>query len=364
MTSRAVMISRFSILLLASTSLLAACQEQHQAVPAPARPVLVQTVAFEPHVAERTFVATIRPRIESDLGFRVGGKIAQRQVNVGDVVSAGQVLATLDEADLRLQVEQAEAERAAASAALTQAEAELRRVGELRAQGWSTTATQERQTAIAEEARGRLARGERALSLARNALSYATLTADAAGVVTAISAEPGQVVAAGQVVVRVAQSAEKEAVVAVPEAQMRDIREAMASVTLWSDPNATFKASLRELSASADPATRTYLARFSIPEADARVQLGMTATLHLTEQAGANVARLPLSALFAQGEGPGVWVIGADGRPTLKPVQVEAYESRDVLIRSGLKDGEQVVTLGVQKLDPTQRVRVVQALQF
>ncbi len=356
--------SRSTLLGLALVAGLAACQEKPTAAAKPDRPVLVQEVAFEARVQERTFVATIRPRVETDLGFRVPGKVAQRLVNAGDRVQAGQSLMILDATDLRLQAEQAEAENRAAGAALSQAQSELDRLSALRGQGWSTAAAFDRQNAAVEEARGRAARAERALSLARNALSYATLRADADGVVTAMLAEPGQVLAAGQAAVRVAGSAEKEAVVAIPEAQIGQVREAVASLTLWSSPDHRYEAALRELSASADPATRTYLARFAIPGADDRVQLGMSATVTLREEGGDRVARLPLSALFNQGGGPAMWVVDADGQPSLRPVEVAVYESRDVLVRTGLSPGDRVVTLGVQKLDASQRVRIVQALQF
>lgn len=344
---------------------LAACQDRTaQEAPRPERPVLVQVARFEPRAPERTFVATIRPRVESDLGFRVAGKVARRLVNVGDAVRAGAPLAALDETDLRLQAEQAEAEARAATAALAQAEAELRRVATLRSDGWSTASAHDRQKAAAEEARGRVARAERALALAANALSYATLSADADGVVTAAHIEPGQVVAAGQAAIRLARQAEKEALVAVPEAQIAHVRTGAAGLSLWSNPDRTYEARLRELSPSADPATRTYLARFALPQAGPEVQLGMTATLVVGQAGGGRVARLPLSALYNQGSGPALWVIEADGRPVLRPVTVAAYEARDVLIASGIGEGDRVVTLGVQKLDAGQRVRVVQALQF
>jgi RND family efflux transporter MFP subunit len=358
------MVARLLLPALALPLALAACQAEPAAVAKPDRPVLVQTVAFEPRTPERSFVATIRPRVESDLGFRVPGKVATRLVNVGDAVKAGQPLATLDPTDLALQQEQAEAEIRAAGAALAQAEAELRRILSLSRNGWSTASGLDRQKAATEEARGRLARAERALSLARNALSYATLAADADGVITAAQVEPGQVVTAGQAAIRLARLAEKEAVIAVPEAQIAAIRAGTATISLWSDPGRRYAAALRELSPSADPATRTYLARFSLPDADEAVSLGMTATVTVGSPAADRVARLPLSALFNQGAGPAVWVIDVDGRPALRPVSVATYEAREVLVASGLREGDRVVTLGVQKLDPGQRVRVVQAFQF
>lgn len=358
------MSARLLPLAFGAVALLAACQDKPQEAAKPDRPVMVQTIAFEPRTPERTFVATIRPRIESDLAFRVTGKVARRLVNVGDRVKAGDALAALDPADLRLQQEQAEAEIRAAHAALGQAEAELKRITTLIREGWSTASGLDRQKAATEEARGRVDRAERALSLAQNALSYATLAADSDGVVTAAQIEPGQVVTAGQPAIRLARLAEKEAVIAVPEAQIAPVRAGTATITLWSDPDRLYAGRLRELSPSADPTTRTYLARFSMPEADERVELGMTATVAVGSPANDKVARLPLSALFNQGKGPSVWVVDVDGRPVLRPVTVEAYESKDVLIGRGLAEGDKVVTLGVQKLDPGQRVRIVQALQF
>lgn len=346
-------------------SALAACQEaSSQAKPSPERPVLVSRVTFAPRVVERSFVGTIRPRVESDLGFRVAGKVARRLVNVGDRVRAGQALAVLDEADLRLQQEQAEAEIRAAGAALAQGEAELKRITTLRNDGWSTASGYDRQKAAAEEARGRLARAERSLSLSRNALSYATLAADADGVVTATPVEPGQVVAIGQPAVRLARTGEKEAVVAIPEVLIGQVREGRASVTLWSDPGKRFAARLRELSPSADPTTRTYLARYALANPGEEAQLGMTATVTIGAPEEARVARLPLSALYNQGAGPAVWVVGADGQLALRPVTVAAYEAREVLVSGGLDEGVQVVSLGVQKLDAGQKVRVVEAFRF
>jgi RND family efflux transporter MFP subunit len=344
---------------------LAACQNTTaEEVPAPARPVLTTTVKLEPRSLERSFVGTVRPRLESDLGFRVAGKVAQRLVSVGDSVATGQTLALLDETDLRLQLDQAEVEEKAASAALTQADAELRRVQQLRRQGWSTAAILERQELATEEARGRFGRTQRSVALARNALSYARLTADADGVITATLVEPGQVVAAGQPAIRHARLSEKEAVVAIPEAQLVAVKSGSATVSLWSEPEKAYSARLRELSPSADPATRTYVARFSIPQAGPGVQLGMTATVTVTQVADEMIARLPLSALYNQGDGAAVWIVGADTRPALRPVAVRAYEANEVLVADGLQNGDEVITIGVQKLDAGQRVRVVHSLRF
>jgi RND family efflux transporter MFP subunit len=344
---------------------LGACSKQEAQEAEKTRPVLVATVRYAAQSPERAFVGTVRPRIEIDMGFRVPGKVAKRLVEVGQTVEIGQPLAVLDEVDLKLQAEQAEAELRAATGVLAQAGAAEGRAKDLRARGWSTEAQLDQVKAAADEARARLSRAERSVELTRNSLSYAHLVADSRGVVTATLVEPGQVVAAGQTAVRVARSAEKEAVVAIPETQVNLARNGDAHVTLWSDPGKKYVAKLRELAPAADPATRTYLAKFSLPGADDAVALGMTATLTLADPATERVARLPLSALFSQGNGPSLYVADAKtGDLALRPVTVKAYEARDVLIAGGVEEGASVVVLGVQKLDPGQKVRVVSSLTF
>src|SRR6187399_2352542 len=318
---------------------LVGCNEKAAETAAPGRPVLVATVRYAAETPERSFVGTIRPRIETDMGFRVPGKVARRLVEVGQTVDVGQPLAILDEVDLKLQAEQAEAEFRAATGVLAQAGA-------------------------AEEARARLNRAERSVELTKNSLSYATLLADSRGVVTATLIDPGQVVASGQTAIRVARFAEKEAVVAIPETLVGRAKSGTASVTLWSDAEKKYTAKLREIAPSADPATRTYLAKFSLPEADDKVSLGMTATLTLADAATERVAKLPLSALFSQGSNPSLYTVDDSGAVRLQPVIVKSYESNAVVISGGVNDGAKVVALGVQKIDPSQKVRVVSALSF
>jgi RND family efflux transporter MFP subunit len=335
---------------------LAGCNEIAAQHVAPVRPVLVAAVHYEAQARDRSFVGTVRPRIETDLGFRVSGKVLKRLVEVGAMVEPGTPLATLDPIDLKLQAEQSEAEARAATGVLAQASAAEGRTKELRQKGWSTDAQLDQAKAAADEARARLNRAERQVELTKNSLSYATLLADAAGVVTATLIDPGQVVSAGQTAFRVARLAEKEVVVAVPETLL---------VSIWSVPDKLYVAKLRELAPQADPATRTYLAKFSIPGVGDEVQLGMTAMLILSEPSSERVARVPLSALFDQGAGPSVYVADpATGAITLKPVRVKAYESNDVLISGGVDEGAKVVTLGVQKLNPAEKVKVVSSLSF
>ena len=353
------------LLLLLPLVALAACGPTTAQQPAAERPVLVTTVHYEPEVADRSFVGTVRPRIESDLGFRVTGKVSKRLVEVGSHVDAGQPLATLDEADLNLQAEQAEAELSAAKGVRAQAGAAETRTKELREKGWSTDAQLDQAKAAADEARARLNRAERSVELTKNSLSYATLVADASGVVTATFIEPGQVVAAGQAAIRVARLAEKEVVVAIPETLLARAKSGEARVSIWSEPDKHYAAKLRELAPSADPTTRTYLAKFSMPGAGDEVQLGMTATLILSDAASGRVARLPFSALFDQGGGPSLYVVDTKtGAITLKGVAVKSYERNDVLISGGVAEGADVVALGVQKLNPAEKVRVVSSLSF
>jgi RND family efflux transporter MFP subunit len=353
----------FALLALVSL-VLVGCDSRAQEEASPDRPVLTIKVQYEPQTPDRSFVGTIKPRIESDVGFRVSGKVAKRLVEVGQMVDAGQPLALLDEADLKLQAEQADAELRAATGVLAQADASERRAIELKKKGWTTDVQMDQASAAAAEARGRVTRAERSVELTRNNLSYATLTADARGVVMSTAAEPGQVVAAGQGVVRIARIAEKEVVIAVPETLVARAQSGGARVSLWSDPNRTYMAKLRELAPSADAATRTYLAKFSLPDATDDVKLGMTATLTLSEPVTRRVARVPLSAIYNQGEGPAVWVTDDKGFVELKAVTVQAYETRDALISEGVNEGENVVAIGVHKLDIGQKVRIVSNLSF
>jgi RND family efflux transporter MFP subunit len=343
---------------------LAGCNDKVAEKPAPSRPVLVATAHYEAETPERSFVGTIRPRIETDMGFRVPGKVAKRLVEVGQTVDIGQPLATLDEIDLKLQAEQAVAEFTAATGVLVQAAAAEQRAKDLKVKGWTTDAQLDTARAAADEARARLNRAERSVDLTKNSLSYATLPADARGVVTATLIEPGQVVASGQTAIRVARFGEKEAVVSIPETLVGRAKDGSASVTLWSEPGKKYTAKLREIAPTADSATRTYLAKFSLPDAGDTVSLGMTATLTLCDKATTRVARLPLSALFNEGDKPSFYVVDDAGQIVLKPVQVKAYESNDVVISGGVEEGAKVVALGVQKLDPSQKVRVVSSLSF
>ena len=330
------------------------------------RPVMAMAVKYEPKNTVRSFVGVVRPRVESDLGFRVSGKVDKRAVQAGDRVKAGQELAELDASDLYLQRQQADVELISALSSQTQANAAYNRGVTLRKQGWTTAADLDRLKAVSDEANGRMLRAKQAVSLANNALSYAVLMADSDGIVTSTMIEAGQVVAAGAPAIRVAQSGAREVVVAIPEAMVETVAKSKASVSLWNAGEQRLGAKLRELSPSADSSTRTYQAKFTlIDEAIKKTEIGnaeigMTATLMLSDPDTEKLARLPLSSLFNDGKGTSLWTVNTKtGALSLKPVNVAGYDAQNVLIKSGVNDGDMVVTLGVQKLDAGQKVKIV-----
>jgi RND family efflux transporter MFP subunit len=269
-------------------------------------------------------------------------------------------VARLDPQDLKLQVESAEAEFAAATSSLQQAASDLERYTTLKTQGWVSVADFDRKKAAKDEAEGRLERAKRSLDLAHNQLDYADLKADADGVITAVLAESGQVVANGQPVVRLAHRGEKEAVVALPETWLSEAQSSKATVQLWSEPGRNFPARLRELSPQADAATRTYAARFTIDNSDNSVALGMTATVTLSHSADVSVVKLPLAAILNHGTGPFVYVVDSSGALELRPVKVAAFTENTALVTSGVSAGDRIVKLGVQKLAAGERVRAIE----
>ena len=346
--------------LLLATVMLAGCKEEHPVTEA-STPVRVQRIEVETATEARAYTGVVRARYETDLGFRVAGKIAERLVNNGDRVEKDQPLARLDPTDYRLAVESSEAEVDAARSTLAQAAADEQRYEKLLTDRWVSPAAYEQKKAAADEARGRVERAERGLDVARNQLAYTELRANEAGIVTALPVEAGQVVAVGQLAVRVAQLAEREVVVAIPESRLDDARASAAVIDLWADGSRHYRSTLREFSPQADPITRTYQARFTIEGADDAVALGMTATVRLTRRQGRQVVRLPLGAIYSDGGGASVWVVTEDNAHLLRtPVEVIEFHQNDVLIASGLHANERVVALGAQLLDDNQVIRIVE----
>jgi len=339
---------------------LGGCNEKHPVAEAPT-PVRVQRISIETAASSSTYTGTVHARYETDVGFRVSGKIIERNVNVGDRVEKDQVLLRLDPTDYRLAEESSEAELAAAKSSRAQASADEQRFQKLLADSWVSPAAYEQKKAAADEAIGRVQRAERALSVARNQVDYTELHADGAGIITALKVEVGQVVAVGQIVGRLAQLTEREVVVAIPESRLGDVRASTATVELWADGSRHYRAILREFSPEADPVTRTYQTRFTIEGADDQVALGMTATVRLSRNEGRSVVRVPLSAIYTDGGNASVWLITPDGAHLRRtPIQVLEYHQDDVMIASDLGDGDRVVTLGATLLDERKSIRIVE----
>lgn len=338
--------------------LLAAC-EPAPVAPPPPRPVRVATVALQPSAAAARYAAVIRPRIEADLGFRINGKLVQRLVEVGQRVAAGQPLARLDPVDLELQVKATEAQLASARADAANADAEWRRAASLKGGGWTSGQTYDRAKAAHERAQARLTELQASLSVLRNNKAYAVLSADADGVVTAVLAEPGQVLDVGQPAIRLARLGEMEIAADIPEHQAAALAQQRLTAEAWSLPGVTIAASLRELAPAADPVTRTYRVRATLTNPPAELQLGMTATLIATPPHSVAVARVPLTAVTQQGERPAVWVVADSGdRVELRPIEIAAFAGDWAVVRAGLSGGERIVTAGAHLLDPGQRIRI------
>jgi RND family efflux transporter MFP subunit len=351
------------LLALGAALLVSACDQKTQASrEAPARPVLVAEAHYAPREQAQVLAGVVKARTESDLAFRIAGKMAARLVDTGSFVHEGDALARLDDTDFRLQLEEAQAEQSSAKAALVQAEAEERRLATLSKQGWTANADFDKAHAAADQARAAAMRADRAVSLARNAIDYATLRADADGVISAVAAEPGQVVAAGAPIVRLAHTSEREAAVSIPETLIDRARAEPARVELWALPGVSVAAKLRELSPTSDPATRTYPARFTLIDPPPGVRLGMSVTVSL-ETDDAKVARLPIAALFDSGQGPSVWVVDpVTATLSAARIALAGYDADWAFVGAGVPEGAKVVALGVHKLDAGEKVHVVDSL--
>ena len=272
----------------------------------------VRTVLVEPSRTSVTLTlpGVVRPRIETDFGFRVGGKIAERLVSVGDAVKAGQPLARLDPQDVAPAIASARSQLEAARTDLKLARIELDRLKDLRGQNFVSQAQVDRQQAQTDSANARMRTAQAQLAQASNSATFQTLVADAEGVVTAILAEAGQVVSAGQPVVRVARTGEKELQVDVPEADLATARDTASwKVRISALGDTVLNAELRELSPVADPASRTYPMRLTLLGDTDRVALGMTATAQAVRESGETIV-LPMSALHSLTGEPHVWVVG------------------------------------------------------
>lgn len=340
-------------------ALVAGCSRTE--TPAPdVRPVRALTLSSSSAGASAEFSGDVRPRYESRLGFRVGGKISARKVDVGTVVKRGQVLMQLDPQDLRLGQAQALANLRALQTNSELANAELKRYQDLRRQNFVAQAVLDQKVAAARSGQANVEAARAALREQANQTGYAVLVSDADGVVTGIDAEVGQVVQAGTPVVRVARTDEKEVVIGVPEDKVDELRDvADVTVRLWADPNANIPGHIREVSPVADAATRTYTVKVAVPARD-DIRLGMTAVVQLAHAGGDPAIRVPLSALYQNKGKTSVWLI-QNGTVRLVPVQVGGVDGNDVLLAGGVKAGQVIVTAGVNLLKEGQQVKVLAA---
>jgi RND family efflux transporter MFP subunit len=324
------------------------------------RPVRVVALAAD-SVGERLeFSGDVRPRYESRLGFRVGGKIVERKVDVGAVVKRGEVLMRLDPQDLRLAESQARASLRAAETERDLAQADYKRHQNLRAQNFVSQAVLDTKQSALKAAQANVDAARAAFRGQANQAGYASLSADADGVVTGIDAEVGQVVAPGSPVVRVARTDEKEVVIGIPEDKLELLRHTVdVSVRLWANQQQSIPGKIREVSPVADPATRTYTVKVSIPP-QPEVRLGMTATVQIAGGNGASALRVPLTALVQDKGKTSVWLV-EKGAVRMVPVQVAGQVDNDVLLAGGVQPGQQVVTAGVHQLKNGQKVRILTA---
>lgn len=321
----------------------------------PVRAILIGPAAT---TATVELAGEVVPRYESRIGFRVGGKIVDRKVEVGSRVRRGQALMQLDPTDLQLSQAQAKAQLAAADSNLALAKADLDRYRELRQRNFVSQAVLDAKEAAYRSSLSAQEQAQAALRVQANQRSYATLVADADGVVTGLDAEVGQVVAAGTPVVRIARDGGTEVRVGLPEDKVERLRNATAvSVRIWANPGQSIAGKLREIAPAADPATRTFAARIALPHPGADVRLGMTATVSFSLPVPEAI-RLPLSALFEERGTTSVWVV-RDGVVSLVPVQLAGASGNEILVASGLDAGQTVVTAGVNLLREGQRVTVL-----
>jgi RND family efflux transporter MFP subunit len=340
--------------------LLAACNKP-PAAPEPIRPVKTVHVGMEAGEAYLHLPGEVRARHETPLAFRVGGKVIECKVNLGDTVRHGQVLARLEAADYQLATQSGAAGVAEARSTLTLTEAELVRYRNLREKGFVSAAVLDQKQAAADAARARLDAIQSAHTEQSRQLDYTTLSADNDGVISAYNCNVGQVVSVGQPILQLAQAAEKEIVIHLPESELQYFRPAAHfTVSLNAVPGKSYQGTLRELAAAADPATRTYAARIAVKKADAAMQLGMSATVEVNPSGeGAQVMRLPLAAVVSRDSHPLVWKVDAASSVHAAAISIAGVEDNTVRIASGVNTGDIVVTAGANLLREGEKVKLL-----
>ncbi|WP_069263049.1 efflux RND transporter periplasmic adaptor subunit [Paraburkholderia nodosa] len=339
---------------------LAACGDKAPSDPRTETPLVRTAIAEAAIPASRSFTGTVAARVQSDLGFRVSGKVLERLVDAGQTVKRGQLLMRVDPIDLKLAAQARQEAVTAARARAQQTAQDEERYRDLRGTGAISASAYDQAKAAADAARAQLSAAEADADVARNATGYAELLADGDGVVMETLAEPGQVVSAGQPVVRLAHAGRREAVIQLPET-LRPAIGSVAQATLFGNSGVSVPATLRQLSDTADPRTRTFEARYVLQGALADAPLGATVTIEIPD---ARVAlqgglQVPIGALLDAGKGPGVWVVnGEPARVAWRPVTVLHLDDDSARVSGTLKQGERVVALGAQLLREGEQVRM------
>jgi len=333
------------------------CQTQQQQDPR-TQPDLVRLAAVaSAQAGNQAFTGVVTARVQSDLGFRVPGKITTRFVDAGRIVRAGQPLMRIDVTDYAHVITTQTHNVEAAKAKAVQAAADEARYRGLVSTGAVSASTYDQIKAAADAAQAQLAAVEAQARVARDEADYALLVADTDGVVVQTLVEPGQVVAAGQTVIKLAHAGPREAAVNLPET-IRPALGSPARATVYGKTQSV-DARLRQLSDAADPATRTFEARYVLAGADARAPLGATVTIQLPNQGNTGSLQVPVAAITDRGKGPGVWVFNEKSSTVcFRPVNVLRLGEEDVTVSDGVKPGDRIVALGAHLLSDGQQVRV------
>ena len=352
---------------------LSACSKKEAAAPEP-RPVVAVAVHADGNAAPvASLPGEVQARYSTPLSFRVGGKIVERRVRLGDVVKSGQIVARLDPADAQKNAVSAQAQLAAAEHSYQYAKQQLDRDRAQAKENLIAPAQLEQTTNAYASAAAQRDQAAQQAALSKDQLQYTTLAADHAGVITAEQADTGQNVSAGQAVYNLAWSGELDVVCDVPESALAGLAVGQtANVTLGALPGRKFTARVRELSPAADPQSRTYRAKLTLDNPGPDVRLGMTADIALSARSSSAASNaegehgffvLPSTALFHDGTQPAVWVVrAADSALELRRVTVARYNERTIVVSQGLKNGEHVVLQGVHTVSAGEKVRAIAPL--
>lgn len=330
---------------------------QAEVPPQPVQAIQTQLVSLRQPLK---YAGVVKPRYVIETGFRVGGKLKQRLVNVGEKVSQNQKLAILDSTDLALNVQNSRAQLAAAQADVDKAGIDLKRAKELLQTNTVSKDNYESALNRYNVTQAHLKQSKAALNIAENQATYAELSADFEGIVTETLAESGQVVNVGQPIFKIARLEEIEVQISLPEQRLSEISpQTDMQISLLTAPQQVYRGKIREIAPQADPLTRTYPAKISVLNPDAGLQWGKSATVTLSQNP-TPIIPLPLGALVKQNNQSAVWVIDSEGKTKFTPVQVGEFLDGKVAITGGLQAGQWVVTAGTHKLLENQRVKILQ----